>query len=426
MKAVPGGQKMGFNAAWAMAVGGMVGGGIFSVLGVVISIAGKWAWLSFVIGGLIALATGYSYSVLTERFSESGGLYAYLRSTKHRWFSGSLSWLLVFGYILTISVYAFTFGHYLAYAVGIGSWLPRLAALSISLTFIWVNLRGVKTASWVEIVIVWGKLLVLLVIAGYGLAKWQPELLSSGIPDENVANSLIGAASVFMAYEGFQLLVYDYDSIKNPRRNLPREIIWAIASVIVVYVAVAIGATMIVGAGVVVQEKEVAIATAGQAAFGTLGLVLATVAAVFSTGSAINATVFATARLTHDVAKNKELPGFFGRESRLGVPYIAVSVIGLAGAGLAMIGSIETLVEAASLIFLFTFATANVMAVIYVKRKIWIPALGAAGAAAAGLFLIWEIFRTSPLSLVLLLIVIFISTIARTFILGHMDRSASR
>ena len=53
-------QKMGFNATWSMAVGGMVGGGIFSVLGVVLQVAGSWAWLSFVLAGLIALATGRS------------------------------------------------------------------------------------------------------------------------------------------------------------------------------------------------------------------------------------------------------------------------------------------------------------------------------------------------------------------------------
>ncbi|MEJ2547968.1 MAG: amino acid permease, partial [Gemmatimonadota bacterium] len=54
-------EKMGLNATWAMAVGGMIGGGIFSVLGVVVSIAGPWAWLSFVIAGAIAFCTGLSY-----------------------------------------------------------------------------------------------------------------------------------------------------------------------------------------------------------------------------------------------------------------------------------------------------------------------------------------------------------------------------
>jgi hypothetical protein len=48
---------MGFNATWSMAVGGMVGGGIFSVLGVVLHVAGAWSWerapsTNTVLGGL--------------------------------------------------------------------------------------------------------------------------------------------------------------------------------------------------------------------------------------------------------------------------------------------------------------------------------------------------------------------------------------
>jgi len=56
MKAVSMNQpksQLSFQATWSMAVGGMVGGGIFSTLGVVVGIAGAWAWLSFAAAGLI-------------------------------------------------------------------------------------------------------------------------------------------------------------------------------------------------------------------------------------------------------------------------------------------------------------------------------------------------------------------------------------
>ncbi|MFT5756979.1 MAG: hypothetical protein ACI9LM_001704 [Alteromonadaceae bacterium] len=43
-------------------------------------------------------------------------------------------------------------------------------------------------------------------------------------------------------------------------------------------------------------------------ALGTVGLIIVTIAAAFSTGSAINATLFATARLTHYVAEKGEFP----------------------------------------------------------------------------------------------------------------------
>jgi|GEM_PF-3234303 len=105
---------MSFNATWSMAVGGMVGGGIFSVLGVIISIAGQWAWLSFVLAGLIALISVHSYSQLSLKNQKSGGAFTFLSEINHKGFAGSLSWILIIGYILTMSVYAFTFGHYVA------------------------------------------------------------------------------------------------------------------------------------------------------------------------------------------------------------------------------------------------------------------------------------------------------------------------
>ena len=86
---------MNFNATWSMAVGGMVGGGIFSVLGVIIGTAGQWAWLSFLIAGVIALISAHSYSQLSIKYSEGGGAFTYLRQIDHKGFAGSLSWILI-------------------------------------------------------------------------------------------------------------------------------------------------------------------------------------------------------------------------------------------------------------------------------------------------------------------------------------------
>ena len=99
-------SKLGFNGTFSMAVGGMVGGGIFSTLGVVIAIAGAWAWLSFVTAGLIALSAGYSYLKLSAYYSEGGGAFTFLREIDAEGFAGTLSWVLIVGYVLTNSVYA--------------------------------------------------------------------------------------------------------------------------------------------------------------------------------------------------------------------------------------------------------------------------------------------------------------------------------
>jgi amino acid transporter len=416
-------KKMGFNATWSMAVGGMVGGGIFSVLGVVIAIAGQWAWLSFVIGGLIALATAFAYSQLAEQFGEGGGAFTFLREIHREGFAGSLSWVLIFGYTLTISVYAFTFGHYLEHLVGLGPWFPRVCAVAIIGGLISVNLRGVGDASAVEIVTVWVKLLVLLGLAAVGLWRWNPAMLTQGIQAKGPMAALVGAASVFMAYEGFQLLTYDYEDIRNPKKVLPRAMMTAVVAVIFVYVGVTLGAVMLVGAGTIIAQKEVAIAVAGQAALGTVGLSLAIIAALFSTGSAINATLFATARLTWDVAQDKELPQALGHENQNGIPDRAVLIIGGVGALLAIIGSIEILVEAASLVFLFTFATINILAFQQTKHRRWAFAAGAAGASVAGVFLCWRLMQTALFTLGLLAFLVLIAIVGRPFILRYSDRA---
>ncbi len=413
-------SKLGFNGTWSMAVGGMVGGGIFSTLGVVIGIAGPYTWLSFVAAGLIALAAGYSYVKLAASYGEGGGAFTFLREINAKGFAGSLSWVLIVGYVLTNAVYAFTFGHYLGHVVGLGPWFPRAAAVAIMALFIGLNLRGVGEAGGVEIFLVWFKLAVLVGLAGWGLAQWNPPMLSQGVPDAGIGAALFGAASVFMAYEGFQLLTYDYDDISNPRKTLPRAVLSAIAVVIVVYVIVALGTAMLIGADQVVKHKEVALAIAGRQAFGTVGLIVVTIAAAFSTGSAINSTLFATARLAYTVAEDGELPAALDHKNAAGIPDRAVIGLGTVAAALAAVGTLTTLVEAASLTFLFTFAVVCGLAFLKRAGLRIITGAGALAAAAASVALVVRLIETDPLAILFLGLLILIAVFARPFLLRHV------
>ncbi|MGE0040394.1 MAG: APC family permease [Vicinamibacterales bacterium] len=418
-------SKLGFNATWSMAVGGMVGGGIFSTLGVVIGIAGAWAWLSFVAAGLIALASGYSYVELADHYGEGGGAFTFLRKVDAVEFAGSLSWVLIVGYVLTNAVYAFTFGQYLGEVAGLGPWFPRAAAVAIVAAFIALNLRGVGDAGGVETFLVWFKLAVLVGLAGWGLAAWNPPMLGRGVPEAGIGAALFGAASVFMAYEGFQLLTYDYEDIDRPRETLPRAVLSAIAVVIGVYVVVALGTAMLIGADQVVGHQEVALAIAGRQALGTTGLVIVTIAAAFSTGSAINSTLFATARLARTVAGDGELPGLFRHTNAAGIPDRAVIGLGAMAAVLAVVGTLTTLVEAASLAFLFTFAVVCGLAF---RARVGSPAVtgaGAVAAAAASVALVVRLVETDPLALVFLAALVAVAVFGRPILLRRL-RAAGR
>ena len=412
--------KLSFNATWSMAVGGMIGGGIFSTLGVVVGIAGAWAWLSFAVAGLIALAAGYSYVKLSAFYGKGGGAFTFLREINADGFAGSLSWVLIIGYVLTNAVYAFTFGQYLGHVVGLESWFPRAAAIAIMVLFIGLNLRGVGEAGGVEVFLVWLKLIILTGLAGWGLAQWNPPMLSQGVPDTGIITALFGAASVFMAYEGFQLLTYDYEDINNPKRTLPLAVLSAIVIVIIVYVIVALGTAMLIGADQIVLHKEVALAIAGEQAFGTIGLIIVSIGAAFSTGSAINATLFATARLAYKVAEDGELPTELIHKNRAGIPDRAVIGLGLMAAVLAAMGSLTSLVEAASLAFLFTFAVVCGLAFLQKVGLRLFTGLGAVGAAAASVALIIRLYQTDLFALIFLGFLLLIAIFGRPLLLHQL------
>jgi len=409
-----------------MAVGGMVGGGIFSTLGVVIHIAGALAWLSFLAAGLVALAAGYSYVKLSDYYGEGGGAFTFLREINAEGFAGSLSWVLIIGYILTNSVYAFTFGQYLGNVVGLGPWFPRAAALAILVLFIGLNLRGVGEAGDVEVFLVWFKLIVLVGLSCWGLAQWDIPMLSKGVPDSGFGAALFGAASVFMAYEGFQLLAYDYEDIKSPRKTLPRAVLSAIVVVIGVYIAVTLGTTMLIGADQVVQHEEVALAVAGRKILGIPGLILVTIGAAFSTGSAINSTLFATARLAHEVAEGGELPMSLEHRNRRGVPDRAIIIMGSAAAILAVFGSLATLVETASLAFLFTFTVVSGLAFFERAGSRTVTGFGLLAGAASTLGLIVRMIRVEPVALLCLVPLVLIAVFGRPFLLRHLSIDRKR
>ncbi|RKF19257.1 APC family permease [Altericroceibacterium spongiae] len=373
---------LGLAGAWAMGVGGMIGGGIFSTLGVVISVAGQWAWASFLLGGLIALATGHCMAALTVDGDRSGGIYRFLRMQGYDRAAHVSALVLLLGYTLTVAVYAYTFGSYLANVFNGPDWLPQAMGVVAIIVLAGLNLRGASDAAGVEIAIVVGKLVILAGLAVAGLWRFDAARLAVENPP-GWFGAIVGAASVFMAYEGFELLSYDYDEMADRKTLIRRVMPLTIWTAIVVYIAIALAVPMLVDTSELIADGEVALAKAGQALMGMTGLLLVTAAAAMSTGSAINATLFSSARLAHEVAKEKELPSVFARENRFQSPYIGVLTLGGGAIVLTLLGGLTSLVTGASVVFLLVFGTVNVLAWREKVGNTLYAALGTVGAFIA-------------------------------------------
>ncbi len=376
-------RKLRVSDATAMAVGGMIGGGIFSVLGVAITLAGHLAFACFVLGGVLAAATARSWAGVTARSGRSGGPFDHLREQGHNQLAGLLLWLLVFGYMVAMAVYSFTFGRYAANAFHAGVATARLLSIAVIVLFLAANMKGVRVSSVTEDLVVATKLVILFAVAVIGIVHFDTGRLSP-LTDSGVGGVFLGASTIFFAYEGFELICYDRGDMHDPERTLPRSLYLSVAIVAAVYIAVTIGAQMLVSDHEIVATKEAAFVAVGRAAAGGFGRWAAIVGALFATGSAINATLFSTARLVRDASATGDLPPTLGRETG-GLPIVAMTVIAGAGATMAMLPGITAVITFGSGAFLAVYMIVNYLAARTAPRRserttAWVAAVACAAA----------------------------------------------
>src|SRR3954466_13758477 len=110
-----GSGQIGLVAAVSIGIGGMVGAGIFSILGVVAQAAGNAMWIAFMIGGVVALLSTYSYAKLGAVFPSAGGAVHFLvKGFGGGVLTGGLNLFMWVGYIISLALYATAFGSYAA------------------------------------------------------------------------------------------------------------------------------------------------------------------------------------------------------------------------------------------------------------------------------------------------------------------------
>jgi amino acid transporter len=404
-------DKLNLAEVSAIGIGGMIGGGIFAVLGLAIATAGHAVILTLAGGGVIALLTGLSYAHLGLHYRGDGGSFTYIeKAFASPLIAGCAGWLLVVGYVGTLALYATAFGDYGATLFGhSGSRLATAGLAGLVLVgFLGINLRGARTSGGIELGVVAIKLLILVVFAASGFIGIKTNHF---VPlfDQGVASPLVAIALIFVAYEGFELIPNAIDEMIDPERNLRRAIVIAVVLTSVIYIVVAVAALGNLTPVQIQQDQEYVLAVAARPTMGQAGFVLIGIAALLSTASAINATLFGAARLAMVMAQERALPQIFALQER-GRPVPYVSLLALTGLSLvfALAAPLAAISGFASATFLVIFAAVNFSALRLSGRIGLSPSIPLAGGllATASLgMLLWHDWQADRPSLYLLLAV---------------------
>ncbi len=428
-------KKIGFWAVVSIGVGGMVGGGIFAVLGLAVILAGGGTPIAFAIAGLVAAITTYSYAKLSVAYPSQGGTVTFINQAfGPGWVTGGLNILLWISYLVTISLYSYACGSYGATFFP-APWQPLMKHAVISgsiIAFTVINCFGAAVVGRAENYIVVIKMAILVFVAAMGVGSIDFASLAPSTWESPIS-LIAGGMIIFVAYEGFELIANTARNTKDPETTLPRAYYTSVGLVIVIYIVIAMVVVGNLPLNKIAAAKDYALAAAARPFLGHFGFVLIAVAALLATLSAINATLYGSARVSYIIARDGELPSQLEKKIK-GRPLeglILTGLISLLMANLLDLSSISTMGSAG---FLIIFAAVNLANATLHKKtgsRIGISLAGAAVCLFALTALIWKTLDSAPRKIWVLVVMVGASLLlelvyrmatGRQILVHHRDR----
>ncbi len=382
---------------WQMTLygaGGMLGAGIYGLIGQVAAEMGSAIWLAFALSLVAAGLTGLSYASLGSRYPRAGGA-AYI--TQHAYRRSLLTHMVG----LTVACSGLT--SVAAGARVVGENLQALAVLeglpTGTLAFIYLAIvgaivyRGIRESMWANVAMTLMEAGGLLLVIAVSLRFWGSANLmefpvgpetESGLPLVLLAQGIV---LTFYAFIGFEDSLNVAEELKNPRRNLPLGLVGALVLTVVIYMSVAISAVSVVPWQELAEANAPLAAVVERAApwFPAWVFIVITVFAVANTGL-IN--YITTSRLLFGMARDGHLPPVLARVHPVRrTPHVAIALIFALIVILILSGDISELASATVLLLLLVFLVVNSALVVLKMRPdeppggfelpIAVPALGA-------------------------------------------------
>ena len=433
-------------------IGGMIGAGIFVLTGIAAGIAGPALILAFLLNGLVTSLTAMSYAELGSALPGAGGGYQWIKEALGGTLGFVSGWMSWFAQAVAGSLYALAFGRFAAeliHVAGIPTFSLTINQISllfmtlIIITFTIINYIGSSetasvgnTLTVIKIVIL-GLLVIFGALAMSRMDGWQDRFTTGFLPN-GLVGVFIAMGFTFIAFEGYEIIAQSGEEVLDPIRNIPKAIFISISVAVVVYILVgivAVGAITPPGDLAAYEylgdKGEIAIIEVAQQVFpGGIGGLVLLLSGLASTTSALNATTYASSRVSFAMGRDHNLPEFFARiHPKRHTPYLAVVATGALMTLMAWTLPIEDVAASASIMFLLLFMLVN-FAVLFLRlqnpeleRGFRVPLFPILPVLAilSNAFLAVNVFRFSPIAWVFAVVWIAIGLLAYSFYFSRIE-----
>jgi len=353
-------RTLGLAECVFFGVGSILGAGIYTLIGKVAGMAGNLTWLAFLIASIAALFTAFSYAELSAAFPKAGGEYIYAKKAFGQKMGVFLGIIISFNGIISAATVSLGFAGYLNTLTGISM---LLASLGIIILLFLVNISGIKQSSSLNIIFTIIEAAGLLLIIYVAFPSIRDVNLTELSP-KGVNGLLTASVIAFFAYMGFEEIVKLAEETNNPEKTIPKALFISSAVVIVLYTLVTISAVSVTPYQQLAESAS-PLADIANTKFGTVGIVVISVIALFATSNTILSNMMGSSRVLFGMSKETKLLQLFSYISpKRRTPVIALTLILVITSCFALIGNIETVALITTIFIFITFIVVNLSVIV--------------------------------------------------------------
>jgi APA family basic amino acid/polyamine antiporter len=334
-------------------VGIILGAGVYALIGPAAALAGPGLWLSFVIAGLAAALTAYSYARLGAMRPKASPEFQYTALAFGPNAGFVAGWLMLGGDIAAAASVALGFGGYLGHLTGTP---VAVGAAALVLTAGMAMYAGIGHAIAIAAVLTVIEAAGLALVIAVGIPSWPQ--LDFSVTADATAGIFGAAALIFFAYLGFDELGNLAEEMRAPERDLPRALFIALGATTLIYVAVALSATAVVPA-VALGESAAPLALVVRRVLGRGADLALTLMALAATANTVLLLLLAAARSVYGMAEAGVLPRRLARLTRTEVPRESMIVILVLTIALVAAGNLARVARLTDAMVLLSFAGVN-------------------------------------------------------------------
>ncbi len=359
-------------------VGDTLGAGIYTLVGGMAADVGGALWVPLIIALVLALLTAGTYAELITKYPHAGGAARYAeRAFDKPYITFLIGFLMLSSGITTAAALANAFaGDYLQALID-------LPAVPVTLVFVAllvaINLRGVRESLMANVcatLIEMTGLVIIIVVAAIVFGSGDGDVSRVTTFAEGISpmqGAFAATITAFFSFLGFEAAANMAEEVKHPSRAYPRALFGAILTAGVVYLLIALGASIVVPTEQLATSEGPLLEVITASGLDFPKWLFASIALVAIGNGALLFMVMAS-RATYGLAEADLLPRIFGQVAPTRrTPWVAILVIGAMTMVMSFIGDVGTLADTTVLLLVLVFISANISVLVLKKDTVEHP-----------------------------------------------------